>query len=120
MLCSMAQLVCDNFIFVMLSMQPMKSSTKTLIKAVVLLMSHRGTFLKSCSDTYCSNRWGGRFVFRREDIMSRAVSDASQKNGGDLHHHICKLLGTTTWMSPMVLAGSEVGYSNRNSSFPCC
>ena len=44
------------------------------------------------------------------DVMtSRAVSEAAQKNGGDSHHLIWRLLGTTIWVSSRVCVGSSLG-----------
>ena len=40
------------------------------------------------------------FSFTRSDMMSRAVSDPTQKNGGDSHHPICNAVGTTRSASP--------------------
>ena len=42
-------------------------------------------------------------------MTSRAVSDAAQKNGGDSHQPIWRLLGTTMLMSSMDASGSVAG-----------
>ena len=38
-------------------------------------------------------------------MTSRAVSDAAQKNGGDSHHPIWRLFGTTICMSLKSVSG---------------
>jgi hypothetical protein len=48
-------------------------------------------------------------VPRREAMTSLAVSDAAQKNGGDSHHPIWRLLGTTIFVSSRCAFGSSFG-----------
>ena len=40
------------------------------------------------------------FPVTKLDMISLAVSDPAQKNGGDLHHTICNTNGTTSSFSP--------------------
>ena len=81
----------------------MKSSTKTSISAMVEVRSDVGKSVKCGGSIFVSNGCAGRGVLRRDAIVSRAVSDAAQKNAGDLHQPICRQLGTTIWRLSMVV-----------------
>ena len=41
------------------------------------------------------------FPFTKLEMMSLEVYYPAQKNGGDLHHPICNVVGTTSYVSPM-------------------
>jgi len=98
--CSMARVAWSMVSCVGVWSMAMKSSTKTSrtlasLSALVLVMfgSFNAGGMQRCSSGcggsepsgLCSNCWA----------RSRAVSLAVQKNGGDSHHPICKLVGMT-------------------------
>ena len=97
-----------------MSVQPMKSSTKTSSKDMVLVRSSIGKVVKFVGSILDSKGCGGRSVPRREAMTSLAVSDAAQKNGGDSHHPIWRLLGTSS-SHLAVRLDPHLGDSNRNS-----
>ena len=58
---------------------------------------------------HSSNLCGGKFDVKIAAIISRAVSEPEQKNGGLSHHPICKLFGTTISVSSKDVPESTCG-----------
>lgn len=112
MLCipwSMARVVWRMWSCVAESMQPIKSSTKTSMRARVMLMSDIGRDENFFGSILDSNGCGGSGVERSDAMMPRAVSEAAQKSGGDSQQPICRLVGTTIFVTSIVFAGSKEG-----------
>ena len=68
--------------------------------------------------------WSGRLTYsRRSSITSCAVSEATQRKGGDLHHTIYRQLGTTMLISSIYLVRAKDGSTdmkfNASCSFNC-
>ena len=78
---------------------PIKSSTHTSM--MVHISSGRGEETAVSSSILCSNLCGGRDHgdLSRDSMISRAVSNAAQKNGGDLYQPIWRLWGTAMYVS---------------------
>ena len=85
-----------------LSISSMNSSTKTSKRVILDIRSEILSTSVSASwvgGIMCdSNLWGGKLVWRRLCMTSRAVSVSAQKKGGDSHHPIFRLFGATMQM----------------------
>ena len=62
----------------------------------------------------CSRGWGGNCCFALNIVLMvfRAFSELAQNNGSYSHHPICRLSGTTSWMSSR-LSGVEPSIGGR-------
>ena len=77
------------------------------MKAVVWRRSRSSEFFSIFSSKQCMGR--SAHDWRRLSTISRAVSVAAQKYGGDSHHPICRELGTTIYVSSRVAVGDVDG-----------
>ena len=92
--------MCNKWVSDVASVIPIKSST--YISMSFIRLSGGNIFPGVTDNILCSNSYGGRSgVLRRASIVSLAVSEAAQKNGGDSTHPICRLCGTTITVSSM-------------------
>ena len=91
---------------------PMKSSMYTSCRLIGVLGVD--VVVGDFGSILCSRGWGGNCCFALNSVVmvSRAASELAQKNGGDSHHPICRLYGTTSWM-PSRLSGVKPSIGGR-------
>ena len=94
-------------LFVIAQKSSTNTSSRLVVKAAVWSLSHVSTFSSIFVSKWCDGQ--GVFAESKFSMMSRAVSVAAQKYGGDSHHPIWRELGTTISISSMLSTGEVDG-----------